>query len=102
MLYILSIANTTPDAIAPALAGAGLAGTIIPTLGVCAPWPNETGVTVLISTTGAKGSIIANHTRRKVVTFAADWCAAHGEACAALTVTPATFELVNASAPKPE
>ena len=34
MLYILSIANTTPDAIAPALEAAGIAATILDSLGV--------------------------------------------------------------------
>lgn len=96
MLYILSIANTTPDAIAPALADAGIAATILDSLGVCAPWPNETGVTVLVSSTSPEdvphcgvGSLVR--------TFARQWCKDHGETCAALTIVPASFTLLFAS-----
>ena len=97
MLYILSIANTTPDAIAPALEAAGIAATILDSLGVCAPWPNETGVTVLVSC----DDLDAERRGAQVRVFARRWCRTHGEQCAAPTVTPATFELV-AATPKPE
>lgn len=93
MLYILSIANTTPDAIAPALADAGIAATILDSLGVCAPWPNETGVTVLVSC----GDLDAERRGAQVRVFARRWCRTHGETCAALTIVPASFTLLFAS-----
>lgn len=96
MLYILSIANTTPGAIAPALEAAGIAATVIDSLGVCAPWPNESGVTVLVSSTSPEdvphygvGSLVR--------AFARQWCKDHGETCAALTIVPASFTLLYAS-----
>lgn len=93
MLYVLSIANTTPDAIAPALEAAGIAATVIDSLGICAPWPNESGVTVLVSTTdGPDGFVPVT-----LATFARQWCKDHGETCAALTIVPASFTLLYAS-----
>lgn len=95
MLYILSIANTTPDAIAPALATAGIAATIVDSLGVAAPWPNERGVTILVSTEATPGQ--HDPIGNAVKLFAADWCRDHGETCAALTIVPASFTLLYAS-----
>lgn len=95
MLYILSIANTTPDAIAPALADAGIAATILDSLGVCAPWPNETGVTATVSDNA--DAIAHSKLYGPVVRFARQWCKDHGETCAALTIVPASFTLLYAS-----
>lgn len=100
MLYILSIANTTPDAIAPALEAAGIAATILDSLGVCAPWPNETGVTVLVSRHAGTTYDEARETSRfdaALRAFARQWCKDHGETCAALTIVPASFTLLYAS-----
>lgn len=95
MLYILSIANTTPDAIAPALEAAGIAATIVDSLGVAAPWPNERGVTCLIAVNGDDVPHYSNGTI--VREFARQWCRDHGETCAALTIVPASFTLLYAS-----
>lgn len=95
MLYVLSIANTTPGAIAPALATAGIAATIVDSLGVAAPWPNERGVTVLVA---ANGDDVPHYgVGSQVRAFARQWCKDHGETCAALTVVPASFTLLYAS-----
>ncbi len=95
MLYILSIANTTPDAIAPALEAAGIAGTILDSLGVAAPWPAERGVTLLIA---ANGDDVPHYGVGSLVrAFARQWCKDHGETCAALTIVPASFTLLFAS-----
>ena len=96
MLYVLSIANTTPDAIAPALEAAGIAATIVDSLGVAAPWPNERGVTVLVSADSTEDDAEYS-TGGQVRYFARQWCKDHGETCAALTIVPASFTLLYAS-----
>jgi hypothetical protein len=94
MLYVLSIANTTPDAIAPALEAAGIAATILDSLGVAAPWPAERGVTLLIA---ANGDDVPHYGVGSLATFARQWCKDHGETCAAPTIVPASFTLLYAS-----
>lgn len=93
-MLILTVANISAMQLTRDLEAAGIAATVLHSLGTCAPWPIEAGATAIIAVPHEHQRYII---RANVKTFAARLCKARGETCAALLDIPSTFTLIPAS-----